>query len=947
VSAGCFAAAFPPIGWWWLAPGGYFAIVELAWRERTTRGQTLALFVSALALWLLLEAWLTQIALLGCIVLALFMAGYWPLALFLLRRCRSSKLGARLPASVLAPIVLVTVEWLRGSIVMDGYPWFMIGQSLVDTPWAQVAEFGGVPMVSALVVMLTGAAVDCGLGSGAWHVRRAVVVATLALLAGVAAWGSWTIREGPSHRHAGPIILAHQTNIAVSNVAPWPPEKQEMDVVEYTRETLAAWRELSDRGQRIDLIALPETVLPGFGLEEATTRTLKEGGWWPGDRFARIPPMLASATGVPVLVGSGVYIGLAPDGTRWSWSQHFNSAYLVEPNGSRQRYDKVFLTPFGERMPYISAWPWLEEQLLDLSAVGMTFDLDAGSEAVPLNLAWGASDKREQSGIAVPICFEDTVASVVRRMVYASDGRKRADAIVNLSNDGWFVASDAGRSHHELMARWRCIELRVPMVRVANTGMSGGFDSSGARVAGASLAPKRAGSMLVAMELDDRESVYGKVGEVLSPLMCVLTAILVCAPRRRVAGALVGMLALCAFVPLPGCGSDGRGFSSTSSAWSSRPRVDDPSTIRAADAGADTPVAQAEQPAIQPSTDGAPLEMPASAEVVVVESPASEPEAVLGDIERQPDEQPVVMEETQPSRALEIVVAASSSDQPIYRTHALEGLELCSATVVEPIARRLLVDPNDGVRFAVAVIVGKRRLTGCADLVEPLAVDPSDSVRAAALYALVRLGRVVDLTPLAQLAASPNERTRSNALFVLGELRNASAIPLVESVVTRRLEDEDPARRRVVDLQAAEAMAKMGDYRQYDPIRAALYAPPEQGEVVALACQMIGEADDRGARQHLIGLWNEKGPLARPLEIRLIAGASLARIGEPNLEPVIVVAEAALTDPSPSIRAQAVATLGWVGGDRALVAIAPLLSDPVPLVRLAAAVASLRAAKPR
>jgi HEAT repeat protein len=267
--------------------------------------------------------------------------------------------------------------------------------------------------------------------------------------------------------------------------------------------------------------------------------------------------------------------------------------------------------------------------------------------------------------------------------------------------------------------------------------------------------------------------------------------------------------------------------------------------------------------------------------------------------------------------------------------------------VVEPIARRLLVDPNDGVRFAVAVIVGKRRLTGCADLVEPLAVDPSDSVRAAALYALVRLGRVVDLTPLAQLAASPNERTRSNALFVLGELRNASAIPLVESVVTRRLEDEDPARRRVVDLQAAEAMAKMGDYRQYDPIRAALYAPPEQGEVVALACQMIGEADDRGARQHLIGLWNEKGPLARPLEIRLIAGASLARIGEPNLEPVIVVAEAALTDPSPSIRAQAVATLGWVGGDRALVAIAPLLSDPVPLVRLAAAVASLRAAKPR
>lgn len=38
----------------------------------------------------------------------------------------------------------------------------------------------------------------------------------------------------------------------------------------------------------------------------------------------------------------------------------------------------------------------------------------------------------------------------------------------------------------------------------------------------------------------------------------------------------------------------------------------------------------------------------------------------------------------------------------------------------------------------------------------------------------------------------------------------------------RRLLGVDQTRARIVDLQAAEAMAKMGDYRQYDPIRAAL-----------------------------------------------------------------------------------------------------------------------------
>ena len=137
----------------------------------------------------------------------------------------------------------------------------------------------------------------------------------------------------------------------------------------------------------------------------------------------------------------------------------------------------------------------------------------------------------------------------------------------------------------------------------------------------------------------------------------------------------------------------------------------------------------------------------------------------------------------------------------------------------------------------------------------------------------------------------------------------------------------------------------MGDYRQYDPIRAALFAPSEQAEFIALACQMIGETNDRGARGHLIGLWNGRGPLQRPIEIRLIAGAALVRIGEPNLEPIFELCSTAVLNQSPTIRAQAAATLGWAGGKRALDAIAPLLKDPYALVRLTAASAYLRASQ--
>jgi apolipoprotein N-acyltransferase len=52
------------------------------------------------------------------------------------------------------------------------------------------------------------------------------------------------------------------------------------------------------------------------------------------------------------------------------------------------------------------------------------------------------------------------------------DGARRADLIVNVSNDGWFGWWDAGRVQHMQQARMRCIELATPMVRAANTGVS-------------------------------------------------------------------------------------------------------------------------------------------------------------------------------------------------------------------------------------------------------------------------------------------------------------------------------------------------------------------------------------------------------------------------------------------------------------------------------------------
>ena len=138
------------------------------------------------------------------------------------------------------------------------------------------------------------------------------------------------------------------------------------------------------------------------------------------------------------------------------------------------------LTPFGETMPYISSWPWLEEKMLAVGAEGMSFNLDASRAINRLTLGWTPrSDGTQASSLlkpqaslilATPICFEDTVARVCRKMIY-SGRRKTADIFVNLSNDGWFSSFDARRKQHAQIARFRCID-DIETGRAACPGMS-------------------------------------------------------------------------------------------------------------------------------------------------------------------------------------------------------------------------------------------------------------------------------------------------------------------------------------------------------------------------------------------------------------------------------------------------------------------------------------------
>jgi HEAT repeat protein len=239
--------------------------------------------------------------------------------------------------------------------------------------------------------------------------------------------------------------------------------------------------------------------------------------------------------------------------------------------------------------------------------------------------------------------------------------------------------------------------------------------------------------------------------------------------------------------------------------------------------------------------------------------------------------------------------------------------------------------------------VGRAKLVGAADAVQPLLVDESASVRAAAIYALTRLGRPVDPSPLGAMVRSDDPEIRSNAYLVLGELGNKSAVAMIRDSLGKGMRQVNPARVRVVELQAAEALVRLGEGDSIEPIRAALYAPGEQAEFTALAAQQVARLKDEGSRAILMRLIDGTGISARPTEVRICCAAALAQISPTDAGSVTKFARTLLQDREPAVRAQAAVALGTAGGPAVVPELEGMLLDPFPQVQLAAAKAILAA----
>lgn len=435
------------------------ALIYIAFHSNTKESKWIV-FALQIPLWLWLEHWVMDVSVAGWIGLSVYMAIWAPLFVVLIRRVTTTLCLSKISITLTAPTLWVGLECMRGIVIFDGYPWYLAGTGLIDWPNAQIAAIGGVWLVSFAVVSWAS-----GIATYRQLNRKTLVLLLLSLI-GSALYGGY-VKKGPLPTRF-PIAII-QTNVPQSNKIAWTTEQQEADVEAAVHLTKIAAGEKTTLGQFPRLIVWPETMLPGSGFElsgiDFAPYTASAQSLW---QFPEKLRRLAYELQIPLLVGSHTWIGVTIEDEDKEWikitsDKEFNSAVLVHPDGSTSRYDKSFLTPFGERIPYVGMWPALEQFVRDLVGTPMLFSLDAGNLQSNLIV--------EGVRIATPICFEDTVPSVIRNLVWKNNVRK-TDVLINISNDGWFGNMDAARLQHVREARVRCIENRTPMVRVANTGQS-------------------------------------------------------------------------------------------------------------------------------------------------------------------------------------------------------------------------------------------------------------------------------------------------------------------------------------------------------------------------------------------------------------------------------------------------------------------------------------------
>lgn len=330
-------------------------------------------------------------------------------------------------------------EWLR-SWVFTGFPWNLMGSVWAfDAAALQPAALGGVWLLSFITVLAAGAPVLLAAPCRRQE-RRRRLVACLALFAlPLVGWAGGALYLASAGSESGGGLRLRLVQAAIDQKQKWQPDR----IAGHIRRQIEMSR--AESGPEPDLVIWPETAIP-LVVE-------RNPDWL---------PLLAEA--VP---SGGYLLAGAPRLTQESDGgqglQLWNSLRVFGPEARLLgNYDKAHLVPFGEYLPFRGLLGSLG--LGKLTAGRLDFSAGSGSKTMMLP---------GLPSFSPLICYEIIFSGAV-----VAKKSPRPAWLLNVTNDAWFGIS-SGPYQHLASARLRAVEEGLPVVRVANTGISAIIDARG------------------------------------------------------------------------------------------------------------------------------------------------------------------------------------------------------------------------------------------------------------------------------------------------------------------------------------------------------------------------------------------------------------------------------------------------------------------------------------
>ena len=398
-------------------------------------------------------------------------------------------------AYYLAPFIWTTTE-LGRQYLWDGFPWALLGYSQLEwLPIAQMASVTGVYGLSWLLALAATAAAAVALERGrrTWTFALSVVL----LAAGIAAWGTWRLRDNSWVSAGDPVRVAVvQGNILQDDKnAAYTGNLEVAELInrryfDLSRQAIAAGA---------TFVMWPESSTPFF-FERDVVR---------GAAIRR----LAFESKATLLIGSDQVEPMkASTATEKPQYFYYNAAFLVQPDGQVGAvYRKMHLVPFGEYVPLKSLLFFVGPIVEAVSA------FTPGTDPVLLPV--------QGHKASTAICYEVIFPSLMRRFV--QDG---SELLTTITNDAWYGTSSAAYQHWE-QAAMRSIEQGRYLARAANTGISGFVDPYGRVMQKSALFEP---AVLVAdLRFIRERTIYSRIGDAIAWLSLAVTAAALAGSRRR------------------------------------------------------------------------------------------------------------------------------------------------------------------------------------------------------------------------------------------------------------------------------------------------------------------------------------------------------------------------------------------------------------------------------